>query len=199
MATDRIKADDWALLECFGGALKVLDSETVRVGDLKESKVEGTTIPRYVLKDGKAVKANSLPPAMSLRYSDNRFTPKSALVNSNDPSSGDYFRAFFSPNGIENMTAGPRGDGPSVLPPPSARVKIDRVHAGPLGEGGARLEVTDDVVFAETDDHATAALLDGKTYDLGRTTRLVFPDGAEATLRVNTLEIDLEGPMDLRL
>ena len=44
-----------------------------------------------------------------------------------------------------------------------------------------------------------AALLDGHTYALGRTVRLVLPDGAEATLKKDGAEIELEGPMDLRL
>src|SRR4051812_37339857 len=51
MPSDRIDAQGWALLECFGGALKVLDDDKVTVGDLKESKIEATTIPRFVLKD----------------------------------------------------------------------------------------------------------------------------------------------------
>lgn len=199
MPSDRIEARGFALLECFGGALKVLDDEKVTVGDLKESKIEATTIPRFVLKDGKAVKATLLAPSMMLRYSDNRFTPASAFSGSNEPTSADYFKAFFTPNGIENMASAPRGDGPVNLPPPSQRVKVSRIHAGPLGQGGARLEVDDEVVFAETDDLATAALPEGHTYELGATVRLVLPDGAEATLTRDGVEVELEGPMDLRL
>jgi hypothetical protein len=199
MPGDRIDAQGFALLECFGGALKVLDDEKVLVGDLKESKIEATTIPRFVLKDGKPVPSTLLPPSMLPRYSDNRFTPASALSAGSEPTSGDYFKAFFTPNGIENMAMAPREEGPSKLPPPSQRVKATRIHAGSLGQGGARLEVDDEVVFAETDDLTTAALPEGHTYELGRTVRLVLPDGAEATLVRDGVELELEGPMDLRL
>lgn len=199
MPSDRIDAEGFALLECFGGALRVLDDEKVTVGDLKESKIEATTIPRFVLKDGKPVKATMLAPSMLPRYSDNRFTPASAFTASNEPTSADYFKAFFTPNGIENMASPPREDGPTRLPPPSQRVKASRIHAGPLGQGGPRLEVKDEVVFAETDELATAALPEGHTYDLGGTVRLVLPDGAEATLVRGGVELELEGPMDLRL
>ena len=199
MPSDRIDAQGFALLECFGGALRVLDDEKVTVGELTESKIEATTIPRFVLKDGKPVKATMLAPSMLPRYSDNRFTPASAFSAGSEPTSADYFKAFFTPNGIENMASAPREDGPVKLPPPSQRVKVARIHAGPLGQGGPRLEVEDEVVFAETDDLATAALPEGHTYELGRTVRLIFPDGAEATLVRDGVELELEGPMDLRL
>lgn len=198
MPADRLDAEGWALLECFGGALKVLDDEKVQVGALKESKIEATTIPRYVLRDGKPVKAQVLPPSMLPRYSDNRFTPASALKG-DGLTSADYFKAFFTPNGIENLGGGPRGDGPSSLPPPSRRVKVSRIHAGQLGEGGPKLAVSDEVVFAETSELSTAALVEGHTYMLGAAVRLVLPDGAEATLQLDGVSIELEGPMDLRL
>lgn len=197
-AGDRLTAEGLALLECFKGGLKVLDDETVTVGELMEAKFEATTIPRFVLKDGAPVAVDVPSPAVVARYSDNRFTPKSAL-SSNEPTSADYFKAFFTPNGIENMQAGPRPDGPTKLAPPSARPKVSRIHAGDLGQGGALLEVDDEVVFAETDDLATAALLEGKRYELGRAVRLVLPDGAEAELVVEGRTIELDGPMDLRL
>lgn len=200
MPGDRLDAEGFALIECFGGALKVLDDEKVTVGELKESKIEATTIPRFVLKGGKPVAASSLAPSMLPRYSDNRFTPASALSAGAEPTSADYFKAFFTPNGIENMAMAPREDGPSRLPPPSQRVKVSRIHAGPLGAGGARLEVEDEVVFAETDELATAALPEGHTYALGRAIRLVLPDGAEAVLELpDGTKVELEGPMDLRL
>ncbi len=198
MPADRLDAEGYALLECFGGALKVLEDETVLVRELTESKIEAVTIPRFVIKEGKVVPFTGLPPSMWPRYSDNRFTPTSALTLGG-PSSGEYFKAFFTPNGIENMASGPRVEGPSTLPPPSQRVKVSRIHAGPLGEGGARLEVEDEVVFAETDELATAALPEGHLYQLGRTVRLVLPDGAEATLLRDGEKIELDGPMDLRL
>jgi hypothetical protein len=195
---DRITAEGRALVECFKGALKPLDDETVVVGELMEAKFEATTIPRYVLKDGKPVAVDVPSPAVVARYSDNRFTPKSALT-SNEPTSADYFRAFFTPNGIENMQAGPRPEGPTKLAPPSARPKVSRIHAGELGQGGPVLEVDDEVVFVETDDLATAVLPEGKRYELGRAVRLVLPDGAEADLELDGRTIELDGPMDLRL
>lgn len=195
---DRIEAEGYALVECFGGALKVLEKDKVVVGELKEAKIEAITIPRFVLKDGKPVKVEALPPSVMPRYSDNRFTPRSALA-SNEPSSGDYFRAFFTPNGIENMANAPREEGPSKLPPPSARVKVSRIHAGELGPGAGRISVEDEAVFAETDDLATAVLLEDETYALGRTVRVIVPDGAEATLELESGKVDLDGPMDLRL
>ncbi|MFT3708080.1 MAG: hypothetical protein QM817_10535 [Archangium sp.] len=198
MAKDRIDAEGYALIECFGGALRVLEDETVVIGELTESKIQATTIPRFVIKNGKLVESTAMPMTMLPRYSDNRFTPKSALATPG-PTEADYFRAFFTPNGIENLGSAPREDGPRVLPPPSERPKVSRVHAGPLGEGGATLEVEDEVIFAETDDLATAALLDGHTYALGRTTRLILPDGAEATLKRDGAELELDGPMDLSL
>lgn len=199
MPSDRLDADGYALLECFGGALRVIEDEKVIVGELKESKIEAITVPRFKLVDGKPVPATSLPPSMLPRYSDNRFTPSSAFTGSTGPSSAEYFKAFFTPNGIENLASAPRVEGPTSLPPPSQRVKVSRIHAGPLGEGGAQLEVEDEVVFAETDDLATAALPEGHTYALGRTVRLVLPDGAEATLVRDGQRIELDGPMDLRL
>lgn len=195
---DRVTAEGLALLECFKGALKVLDDETVVVGELMEAKVEATTIPRFVLKGGQPVRVEGPSPAVVARYSDNRFTPKSALAAS-EPTSADYFKAFFTPNGIENMQAGPRPEGPTKLAPPAARAKVSRIHAGELGQGGAVLEVDDEVVFAETDDLATAALLEGMRYELGRTVRLVLPDGAEAELEYEGRTFELDGPMDLRL
>lgn len=198
LPSDRITAEDWALLECFGGALKVLDDETVTVGDLKESKIEATTIPRFEMHGGKAAKADVLPPSMLPRYSDNRFTPASALQAAG-PSDAQYFAAFFTPNGIENLATTVHIDGPTNLPPPSQRAQVSRIRAGALGEGGPRLEVEDDVVFAETTGLATAALIEGHTYELGTTRRLVLPDGAEATLHLGDVEVPLEGPMDLRL
>ncbi len=198
MPSDRVTAEGYALLECFGGALKVLEDETVRVGELKEARIEATTVPRQVLVGATLGPGSTLSPPMLARYSDSRFTPASALVG-REPSSGDYFRAFFTPNGIESLGAAPRLDGPANLPPPAHRGRAMRVHAGPLGEGGPTLEVEDEVVFAEADDLATAALPEGHTYALGRTVRLVLPRGAEATLRRGGVVVELEGPMDLRL
>lgn len=191
---DRLEVQGVALLECFGGALRVLEEETVRVGQLTEARIEATTIPRATWSQGRVTPADGLPPSQLPRYSDHQVTPPSALAPS-EPTTGDYFRAFFTPHGIEEMGAAPHQEGPAKLPPPSLRTRVAHVHAGPLGEGGPVLEVEDEVVFAETDELATAALVEGHRYALGRTVRLVLPQGAEATLE----GVSLEGPLDLRL
>ena len=81
---------------------------------------------------------------------------------------------------------------------------ITRHHTGggkaPTVVESTDIVVDDEVVFAETDELATAALPEGHTYELGGTTRLVLPDGAEATLTLaDGTKVELEGPMDLRL
>jgi hypothetical protein len=200
LPSDRISVKDWAVLECFGGALIVLHKRSVEIGDIPEAKVEAATLPRRALKDGKVVEVEALPRTIAARYSNNKFTPDSALVDNSQPTNADYFKAFFSPNGFADLGGGgPAADGPHKLPAPAFRVKVPYVHAADLGEGDWLLEVTDDVAFAETDDLATAALLEGKTYKLGRTVRLLLPDGAEANLTQDGKKVELEGPMDLKL
>jgi hypothetical protein len=200
---DRGRAKGSALIECFTGSIKLLDNETVVVGELQEATMESLTLPRLQLKPGqtKTTPINALPPSVQMRYSDNRFTPQTVFEGSKENTTADYFKAFFTPNGIENLPGGnSRPDGPSSLPAPVNRPKISRIHAADLGQGGPVLKVTDEVIFAETDDLATAALIDGKTYDLGRVVRLVLPDGAEGRLEwQDGHTVDLEGPMDLRL
>lgn len=197
--SDRISAQGWAVLECFTGALKVLHKKTVTIGDLTESKVEAATLPRRALRDGKVIDVEALSRTVSARYSSNRFTPESAKHADAELTSSDYFKAFFTPNGFDSLGAGPVPDGPRKLPAPTFRAKVPFIHAADLGEGDALIEVEDDVVFAETDDLATAALVEGKTYGLGRSVRLLLPDGAEATLKLGGQKIELEGPMDLKL
>ncbi len=203
LSGDRIHAKGSALLECFTGSIKLLDDETVVVGELQEAIMESLSLPRLELKPGqtKPVAMAALPPSVQMRYSDNRFTPDTVFAGGKTLSNAEYFKAFFTPNGIENLKLeNARPDGPVNLPPPIARPKISRIHAAELGQGGATLKVTDDVIFAETDDLATAALVDGKTYELGRTIRLVLPKGAEGRLEwQDGHTVDLEGPMDLRL
>jgi hypothetical protein len=199
LPSDRVTATGEALIECFGGALRRIEKgDAFEVGELLEAKIESTNIPRYRLVEGKLEKLHAMPRAVAPRYSDNQFTPESALA-APDPTSGDYLVAFFTPNGFAKMK-GPPVEGPRNLPPPNRRPRVPFVHAGELGEGPYLITVEDEIVFAETDDLATAALPDDRTYSLGRTVRLILPDGAEATLELgsgNTLE--LEGPMDLGL
>ncbi len=199
LAEDQLKAEGWALLECFGGALQVLKRDDVKVGELKAAHIEATTFPRKRLNGTAVEDVNAMRRTVVARYTDNRFTPESALSNKGDYTTGQYFIAFFTPNGIEKMMSEPKPEGPRDLPPPPNRPRVPHIHAADLGEGGPLLEVTDDVAFAETDDLATAALLEDKTYQLGRTVRLVLPDGAEAKLKLPQGVVKLEGPIDLAL
>ena len=199
MPSDHVTASGDALIECFGGALRRIEKgDEFDVGDLIEAKIESTNIVRYRLADGKLQKVEAMRRTVEPRYTDTHFTPESALAPA-EATSGDYFVAFFTPNGFAKMK-GPPVDGPRNLPPPSRRARVPFVHAGDLGEGPYLLTVDDEIVFAETDDLATAALPEDKTYSLGRTVRLIVPKGAEATLDLGggkTLELD--GPMDLSL
>jgi hypothetical protein len=196
---DPIKADGWALVECFGGALAVLHKDSVTVNDLKAAHIEATNIPRKKLDGTSLAELQAMRRTVEARYTDNRFTPESALNNGKDFTTGQYMVAFFTPNGLEKLASIPVAEGPRGLPPPPNRPKVPHIHAADLGEGGPLLEVTDDVVFAETDDLATAALLEDHTYGLGRTVRLVLPDGAEAKLKLPNGTVKLEGPLDLTL
>ncbi|MBL8951434.1 MAG: hypothetical protein JNK82_11685 [Myxococcaceae bacterium] len=196
---DHLKVQEWAVLECFGGALRVLHKTSVDVRDLPEATVEAATLPRRALQGGKVVEVEALARTIAARYSTNKFTPESALAPK-ELTSGDYFKAFFTPNGFDKLGHdGPPLEGPRNLPAPAFRTKVPYIHAGDLGEGEWLLEVEDDAVFAETDDLATAALVEGKTYELGRTVRLLLPDGAEAELTIDGKQIELDGPMDLKL
>ncbi len=68
---------------------------------------------------------------------------------------------------------------PRTLPAPPFRPKVPYIHAGPLGEGGPVVDVDDGFAIAETDDLATAVLLEDREVPLGRTVRLIVPKGAE--------------------
>ena len=199
LPSDHLTASGDALLECFGGALRRIEKgDEFDVGELIEAKIESTNIARYRLVEGKLQKVEAMPRAVAPRYTDNHFTPQSALEPA-EATSGDYFVAFFTPNGFAKMK-GPPVDGPRNLPAPHKRPRVPFVHAGDLGEGPYLITVEDELVFAETDDLATAALPEDKTYSLGRTVRLIVPDGAEATLELGGGKtVELEGPMDLSL
>jgi hypothetical protein len=197
--SDHLKATGDALIECFGGALRRVEKgDTFDVGDLIEAKIESTNVPRFRLADGKLQPVEAMRRTIIARYSDNHFTPESALTP-NEPTTDDYLVAFFTPNGFAKMRP-PNLEGPKRLEAPPMRAKVPYVHAGDLGEGRYLLTVDDEVAFAETDDLATAVLLEDQTYALGRTVRLILPKGAEATLDLgNNQTLALEGPLDLAL
>ncbi len=196
---DHLTATGDALLECFGGALRRIEKgDEFDVGDLTEAKIEAVNVPRMRLVDGALQKVEGMPRTVAPRYMTNQFTPETAL-GPKEATSGDYFVAFFTPNGFAKMK-GPTPDGPRNLPPPSRRTRVPYVHAGDLGEGPYLITVDDEIVFAETDDLATAALPEDKTYSLGRTVRLIVPKGAEATIDLGQGKtVALEGPLDLSL
>lgn len=196
---DAMKAEGWALVECFGGALAVLHKDQVMVNDLKAAHIEATNFPRKKLEGDALKELVAMRRTVEARYTDNRFTPESALKSGKDFTTGQYMVAFFTPNGLEKLASEPIPEGPRGLPPPPNRPKVPHIHAADLGENGPLLEVTDDVAFAETDDLATAALLEDHTYQLGRTVRLVLPDGAEAKLKLPGGTVKLDGPLDLSL
>lgn len=197
---DVLEASGYALVECFGGGLKALEKgDTVKVGDLKEARLQGFSLPVHALKDGKAVPLEAPPRTVAARYVDNQFTPASAL-HDDTLTEADYFKAFFTPNGFDKLGGGPAPDGPRKLAAPPNRARVPNIHAGDLGEGPLLATVDDEAVFVETDDLATAALLEGRTYALGRAVRVLVPDGAEVTLELkDRQELNLDGPLELRL
>ena len=199
MPSDHLHATGEALIECFGGALRrIQKGDEFDVGELIESKIESTNVPRLRLTEGKLVPVEAMRRTIIARYSDNHFTPESAL-QTNEPTTDDYLVAFFTPNGFAKMKP-PNIEGPKNLAPPPMRPRVPFVHAADLGQGPYLLTVDDEVAFAETDDLATAVLLEAKTYSLGRTVRLILPKGAEATLDLGGARtLKLEGPIDLAL
>ncbi|WP_224246174.1 hypothetical protein [Hyalangium gracile] len=197
-ADEHIIATGPALLEYFGGGMRFLDSgDEFDVGDVDEAKLLGSNIPTRRWTEGVI---QEVPPAQRLvaaRYTNVAFTPPTADT---ELTTADYFKAFFTPNGMDKLTGGPRPDGPSKpLPAPPFRPKVPYIHAGHLGEGGLVVEVTDGFAVAETDDLATAVLLEDREIPMGRTVRLILPKGAEVTIHTGAgNELELEGPVDLR-
>ncbi|MHB8879649.1 MAG: hypothetical protein ACYC8T_38660 [Myxococcaceae bacterium] len=198
---DRIAATGPALLECFGGALRVLeDGDEVKIGKLVEAEVVGGNLPEQALRDGELVELPWSKRIVAARYVSTSFTPLSVSAGQSGSTTADYLKAFFTPNGIANMQNEPVPDGPRKLPAPPNRPRVPHIHAAELGAGGVLALIEDEFAFAETDDLATAVLLEGRTIELGRTVRLVLPKGAEVTLSLpGGKEVSLEGPADLRL
>lgn len=198
-AEDHIVATGPALLEYFGGGMRFLEEgDELEVGDVDESKLLGSNIPSRRLVGTEVQETPSLPRIVAARYTSFNSTP---LIVDRTPTTGDYMKAFFTPNGMENLMSGPRPEGPTKpLPAPPFRPKVPYIHAGALGDGGLVAEVTDGFAIAETDDLATAVLLEDRKVPLGRTVRLLVPKGAEVVIRTpEGKEVDLDGPADLRL
>ena len=198
---DRIAATGPALLECFGGALKVLEAgDELKLGKLVEASVTGGNFQEQAVRDGTVVELPWSKRIVVARYVNASFTPYTATLGPIGPTTADNLKAFFTPNGIEKMQTEPPPDGPRNLPAPPNRARVPHIHAAELGQGGPIAQIDDGFAFAETDDLATAVLLEGRTIDLGRTVRLVLPKGAEVGLRLpNGKILSLEGPADIRL
>ncbi len=199
--SDRVRASGPAAIEYFGGAVVFLEKgDRVSVGRTDESKLLGSNLRARALSQGELREVPQPNRIVAARYRSVLFTPESA--GQNEPSQGDYLRAFFTPNGIEKLQAsGARREGPrnELLPPP-LRVKVPHVRAEPLGEGGHTLEVRRGWIVAETDELVTAVLEEDETYDLGRTVRLLVPDGSRARLTLRDgRQLQLKGPSDVAL
>lgn len=200
---EQLTATGPAVLEYFGGGLRFLDEgDTLEVGDADEAKLHGVNLPSRRWEAGQVHEAPRALRLVAARYTDVQVTPASSLQQDGTYSSKQYFVAFFTPNGLSKLGSdtAPQ-DGPSRrLPPPPLRPKVPFIHAGTLGEGGLVATVTDGFAVAETDDLATAVLLEDREVPLGRTVRLVVPDGAELLLRsADGQETEVDGPADLRL
>jgi hypothetical protein len=195
---DHLEATGPALIEFFGGATRFLeDGDELEVGEVDEAKLLGPNLPPRKWTDGAVQQATPAQRIIAARYTSIEATPPSADT---ELTTSDYFKAFFTPGGMENLTSGPRPEGPSrPLPAPPFRSKVPFIHAGPLGEGGLVAEVTDGFAVAEADDLTTAVLLEDRKIPLGRTVRLILPDDAEVIIRTaEGKEVELDGPMDLR-
>jgi len=196
---EHIIATGPALIEYFGGGMRFLDDgDELDVEEADEARLLGPNLPTRRWVDGAVQK---VPPAQRLvaaRYTNVAITPPRADT---ELTTSDYFKAFFTPNGMDKLTSGPRPDGPSkALPAPPFRPKVPYIHAGPLGEGGLVVTVEDGFAVAETDDLTTAVLLEDREIPLGHTVRLILPKDAELTLRfADGKVLELEGPMDFRL
>ncbi|MCP3141953.1 hypothetical protein [Pyxidicoccus xibeiensis] len=198
----QLSATGPAVLEYFGGGLRFLEKgDTLEVGDADEAKLHGVNLPSLRWEEGQLQEAPRALRLVAARYTNVQVTPASALQQDGEYSSSQYFVAFFTPNGLQKLGSGPRAEGPNrPLPPPPLRPRVPFIHAGDLGEGGLVATVDDGFVVAETDDLATAVLLEDREVPLGRTVRLLVPDGAEVVLRsADGRETEVEGPADVRL
>ncbi|MCP3099605.1 hypothetical protein LZ198_12075 [Myxococcus sp. K15C18031901] len=189
-----------AVIEYFGGGLRFLEKgDSLEVGDAKEAKLHGANLPPRRWADNAVQETPRAQRIVAARYTNVQVTPKSAHEDAY--SSTQYFVAFFTPNGLQKLGSDVQHEGPhQPLPPPPHRPKVPFIHAGDLGEGGLVATVEDGFAIAETDDLATAVLLEGRDVPLGRTVRLIVPDGSEVVLKTpDGTEVEVEGPVDLRM
>jgi hypothetical protein len=198
---DRIQASGTAMLEFFqGGAMRFLaQGDELELGDAAEAKLMSTNFPSVLVRGTKVLEIAPAKRPVAARYTDTNFTPMTAIK---EPGTGDYLQAFFTPNGIEKLGGGgPAPEGPrQPLPPPPLRPHVPHIHAGDLGSGGPVVDVSGGSASAETDDFATALLLDGSAYQLGRTERLFVPKGVSVTIHwADKSTVSVDGPVEVHL
>jgi hypothetical protein len=198
---DRIQASGPAMLEFFqGGAMRFLaQGDEMELGDLPEAKLMSTNFPSVLVRGKQVLEVAPSKRPVAARYTDTNFTPMTAIK---EPGTGDYLQAFFTPNGIEKLGGGgPQPEGPrQPLPPPPLRPHVPHIHAGDLGGAGPVVDVSGGSAAAETDDFATALLLDGSAYQLGRSERLFVPKGVSVTVHwADKSSVSVDGPVEVHL
>jgi hypothetical protein len=199
---DRIEATGPAVLEYFGGGLHFLaKGDELEVGEAPAANLLGPNLPSRRWEEGEVKEAPPAQRIIAARYTNTEVTPASVVESKREATTGELLAAFFSPEGIGSIGSGGRVEGPSGnLPPPPLRPKVPFIHAGPLGEGGFTVQVTDGFVVAEAEDLSTAVVVEGGAVPLGRTVRLLVPKGAELVLTSAAgRAVEVDGPMDLRL
>jgi hypothetical protein len=201
LASDaHVVASGPALLEFFsGGALRFLaQGDELDVGDAAETRLFSPNFSSVLVKGARVLQIPVSRRPIAARYTDTNFTPTIAI---HEPGTGDYLKAFFTPHGLDPSGGGPVPEGPrKELPAPPFRPHVPHMHAGDLGPGGPSVEVSGGSVAAETDDFATALLLDGNSYALGGTDRLFVPKGASVSLHwPDASVVSVDGPVEIHL
>ena len=198
--SDVLRAEGTAVIECFNGALHVVQSGTVEVGELPERKLASSNLPHQVLKDGALHEAPLRANVVAVRYVDPNVTPEGNLERSKDTVS-NHLLDFFAAGGHTLGQPGERPEGPpGGLPPPPFREKLPRVHAGERVVDGPLLVVEQGVVVAEDAALSTWTFTAGQRGGLGGTRRVRLATGARASLALPSgTELPLEGPLDLDL
>jgi hypothetical protein len=195
-----VVADGPAMLEFFaGGAVRFMaQGDEVEVGEALEARMLAPNLPAVLIKGTRVLEVPLSKRPIPVRYTNTNFTPPEWLTS--DPSTGDYLKAFFTPHGIERLGQKSH-EGPRTLPPaPPLRPHLPHIHAGDLGSGGPIADISGGSAAAETDDFATALLLDGSSYDLGRSDRLFLPKGVTVAVHwADATVVTVEGPAEIHL
>jgi hypothetical protein len=199
---DHIIASGPAMMEFFpGGAVRFLaQGDELDLGDALEAKLMSSNVRSVLVRGTKVLELEPSKRPIAARYTDTNFTPTVAIK---EPGTGDYLKAFFTPNGIEKLgrSGEPLPEGPRHgLPAPPLRPHVPHIHAGDLGVGGPIVDVEGGSAAAETDDFASALLLDGNSYDVGQTDRLFVPKGGSVSIHwADTSRVSVDGPAEVHL